>query len=98
MLSKLGLHQLDMSAPDGEATFEGGIFPAKDSSWVEIWQASDHMPAGVMLQLVVDDADAFAANARSNGLLVGEPTDAHGERIYFLQAPGGIPMSFQSKV
>ncbi|WP_395373193.1 hypothetical protein [Marinicella sp. W31] len=74
----------------------GGIFPAEDGSWVEIWQEGEGMPAGVMLQLVVDDADAMATLAKSNGLEPSGPMDAHGERIYHLQTPAGIAMSFQS--
>ena len=55
------------------------------------------MPACTMLQLVVDDADAWAARARENGLDPHGPMDAHGERIYFLQAPTGLPVTFQSR-
>lgn len=54
------------------------------------------MPAGVMLQLMVDDADAFAAHAKGQGLELQRPMDAHGERIYFLKAPWGRRVSFQS--
>jgi len=54
------------------------------------------MPAGIMLQIVVDDADAWAENARKNGLEPSGPIDDHGERIYYLKAPGGLPISFQS--
>lgn len=86
-LSKLGLPKKDMDC--------GAIFPA-GSSWVEMWPAGDGMPAGIMLQVVVDDADAFAAHARSNGLEPQGPTDTHGERIYFLAAPSGLQMTFQS--
>jgi hypothetical protein len=53
------------------------------------------MPAGLMLQLVVDDADAIAANARENGVEVQGPMEAHGEKIYFAVAPGGLSISFQ---
>jgi len=45
---------------------------------------------------VVDDAAAFAAHAKKNGLDPQGPVDAHGERIYFLQAPSGLPITFQS--
>ncbi len=91
---KLGLPQRDMGACEG-ADFSGAIYPAGDS-WIEIWQAGNEMPAGTMLQVVVDDADAFAEHARSNGLEPQGPMDAHGERIYFLQAPGGLQVAFQS--
>ena len=93
-LDRLGLPQRDMGVADAD-TFMGAVFPAQDS-WIEIWQQGDGMPAGIMLQVVVDDADAFAAHARSNGLAPQGPMDAHGERIYFLEAPTGLKVSFQS--
>ncbi|MDH4107582.1 MAG: hypothetical protein OEW35_04650 [Gammaproteobacteria bacterium] len=76
--------------------FAGGIFPAGDS-WVEIWPESPGMPTGAMLQVVVDDADAWADRARSNGLDPAGPIEQHGERIYFLEAPGGLSVSFLSR-
>ena len=89
----LGLPRRPMSGDsDG---FQGAIFPAGES-WIEIWQKSADIPAGIMLQIVVDDADAWAEQARSNGLEPQGPTDAHGERIYFLSAPTGLQVSFQS--
>ena len=93
-LSKVGLPQRDLGATESDS-FSGAVFPAGDS-WVEVWQKGPDMPEGVMLQVVVDDADAFAEHARSNGLEPHGPMDAHGERIYFLQAPTGLQMSFQS--
>ena len=95
-LNKLGLPQRDMGVGDSE-TFMGAVFPAEDS-WIEIGQQGDGMPPGIMLQVVVDDADAFAEHARSNGLEPQGPMDAHGERIYFMEAPTGLKMSFQSAV
>lgn len=95
-LDQLGLPQRDMGQGDSDA-FMGAVFPAGDHSWVEMWAPAEGMPAGVMLQVIVDDADALAANARSNGLDPQGPMDAHGERIYFLKAPSGLQMSFQSK-
>jgi len=92
-MKKLGVEQKHF---DEAAGFVGGIFPAADGSWVEIWQEGEGMPAGVMLQLVVDDADAMAEQAKRNGLEPSGPMDAHGERIYYLETPAGIPMSFQS--
>ena len=83
---------------DGTTTTGGAIFPAGDESWIEIWREGPGMPAGTMLQIVVDDADAWAEQAKRNGLEPQGPTDAHGERIYFLQAPGGLPVTLQSKV
>lgn len=78
-------------------TFGGAVFPAGES-WVELWPSDDPKTNMTMLQLVVDDADAFADNARSNGLDPQGPTDAHGERIYMITAPNGMAMSFQSKL
>ena len=89
----LGLPQRPL--PEARGAFAGAVFPAGDS-WIEIWQKGPDMPAGIMLQIVVDDADAWAARARANGLAPQGPTDAHGERIYFLSAPTGLQMSFQS--
>lgn len=95
-LRGLGLSPKHFSEAEG---FPGTIFPTDDEkSWAEFWHASDEMPAGTMLQLVVDDADAMAAEARQNGLEPQGPMDAHGERIYFLTLPGGLQMSFQSKL
>ena len=71
------------------------MFPA-GSGWIEIWPEGPELPAGILLQIVVDDAVEFAAHARKNGLDPQGPVDAHGERIYFLQAPSGLPITFQS--
>jgi len=90
----LGLPQTDLGA--GGGSFPGAVFPAGES-WIEVWPQSEGMPAGTMLQIVVDDADAWAEQARANGLEPSGPMDEHGERIYFLTAPGGLPISFQSK-
>ena len=46
--------------------------------------------------VVVDDADAWAGQARANGLDPQGPMDAHGERIYMLTGPGGLQVSIQS--
>ncbi|MGV8831491.1 MAG: hypothetical protein ACOH2N_05900 [Devosia sp.] len=97
----LGMVRRDLgpSGPSASDTgFVGAIFPAADSSWLEVWPESEGMPAGTMLQLVVDDADAYAATARGNGFEPAGPIDAHGERIYYLSLPGGMPMSFQSRL
>lgn len=84
---------------ESNADFIGGVFPCEDnSSWLEVWQQSEQMPAGIMLQLVVDDADAFAAQAKSSGIEPHGPVDAHGERIYYVQSPSGLNLSFQSKL
>lgn len=102
-LEKLGLAPRKMEMPAGmpplpEGTFPGAVFPASDGSWIELWKDGPGMPAGTMLQIVVDDADAYAATAKSNGLEPHGPTDAHGERIYFLMLPGGLAATFQSKL
>ena len=95
-LKQLGLPERDMGQGDDDS-FMGAVFPAGDDSWVEMWQPAEGMPVGVMLQVIVDDADAFADHARGNGLEPQGPMDAHGERLYFLQAPSGLQMSFQSR-
>jgi hypothetical protein len=92
---KLGFTRRPLEGIDQNETFAGAIFEA-GSSWIEIWPCAPGMPAGQMLQCVVADADAVAANAREAGLRPGGPTDAHGERIYFVSAPGGLQLSFQS--
>ncbi len=77
--------------------FNGAVFPAGGGdSWIEIWPVTEGMSAGVMLQLVVDDIEAMAAHARSQGLDVHGPVDAHGERIYYAKPPTGLAFSFQS--
>lgn len=96
----LGLAPADMGETDG---FQGAVFPVDgaasgEGSWIEIWPAGETMPEMTMLQIVVDDADAWAERAKSNGLNVKGPDDAHGERIYYLEGPGGLPIAFQSKV
>ena len=93
----LGLPQQEWQSEPTSEGFAGAVFPATDS-WIEVWPAGPQMPAGIMLQIVVDDADAWAARARAGGLSPQGPTDAHGERIYYLDGPGGLPVSFQSKL
>jgi hypothetical protein len=99
-LDGLGLGRMEIEGAGEErfGGFPGAIFPAADGSWVEVWASGVGMPAGTMLQVVVDDADAFAEHARANGLDPQGPADAHGERIYFLPAPGGLQMTFQSRL
>ena len=91
----LGLPQIDMR--DDGTEFNGAIFPAGES-WVEIWQQGPQMPAGIMLQIVVDDADKLAKVAKENGVAVSGPVDAHGERIFYSEAPGALSVSFQSRL
>ncbi len=97
-LDGLGLPRKDLGEHGTKSDeFMGAVFPAADS-WIEIWPEGPEMPAGIMLQIVVDDADAFAAHAKTNGLDPQGPMDAHGERIYYLKAPSGLQISFQSSL
>ncbi len=91
----LGLPARDMGASE---SFSGAVFPAGSDSWVEIWPPMEGFDPTIMLQVVVDDADAFAEHARKNGLEPKGPMDAHGERIFMLEGPDGMQMSFQSKL
>ncbi|MEL7489719.1 MAG: hypothetical protein AAGJ73_03290 [Pseudomonadota bacterium] len=97
----LGIKERDLGALGDAGGFSGAVFPIEaneDNSWIEIWPAGPEMPEMVMLQIIVDDADAWAQNARNNGLDPKGPDDAHGERIYYLEGPGGLPIAFASKV
>jgi predicted enzyme related to lactoylglutathione lyase len=78
--------------------FQGAVFPAGRASWTEIWAANEHMPETTMLHVIVDDADAYANRAKDNGITVSGPMDMHGERIYFSEGPGGLPIAVLSKV
>ncbi len=99
VLDSLGLSrqemQTDKGPEAGSSGFSGAVFPA-GTGWIEVWSEAPDLPAGILLQIVVDDAVAFAAHAKRNGLDPQGPVDAHGERIYFLQAPRGLPITFQS--
>lgn len=97
VLDSLGLPRREVSeaGETGPSPFPGAVFPA-GSGWIEVWPEGPELPAGILLQIVVDDATAFAAHAKKNGLDPQGPVDAHGERIYFLQAPSGLPITFQS--
>ncbi len=96
----LGLTPMDLGQSDG---FSGAVFPVDEGakqglgSWIELWAAGEQMPEMTMLQIVVDDADAYAERAKKNGLDVKGPDDAHGERIYYLEGAGGLPIAFLSK-
>jgi hypothetical protein len=81
----------------GDDEFAGAVFSAGESG-IEVWPEGPELPSGVLLQLLVDDATAFAAHAKRNGLSPQGPVDAHGERIYFLEAPSGIPITIQSRM
>lgn len=95
-----GLKAVDMGGANGD--FNGAVFPVDDAargegSWIEIWPAGEQMPEMVMLQIVVDDADQWAERAKKNGVAVKGPDDAHGERIYYMEGPGGLAVAFLSK-
>jgi|FLOH01.1.fsa_nt_gi hypothetical protein len=74
---------------------QGGVFPA-GASRIEVWPEGAGMPQGIMLQVIVDDAHAFAAHAKANGLEIKGPLSADGECIYFALAPGGLALTIQS--
>ncbi len=94
---KLGPERHAVPGAENAATFPGAISPTASDSWVEIWPESDRMPAGTMLQIIVDDADAVTEHAKRNGLQPHGPGDSHGEKICYIHAPGGLPMTCQSK-
>lgn len=97
-LSQLGIKKDEsLSCTNADGSFSGAIFPA-GNSWVEVWPSSAQMPAGTMLQIVVDNSDEFAEFAQSNGLTLHGPVEQHGERMYFAQGPGDLPISIQSKL
>ena len=83
----LGLSRKDLSEFGiGDEPFSGAVFPAGES-WIELWPQGPEMPTSAMLQIGVDNSEEFAENARANGLRPQGPMNAHGERIYMLQAP-----------
>lgn len=96
-LDQLGIPRrvLPSEFQPADGSFVGAIHLA-GASWVETWPPGPGMEPGVMLQVVVDDADAMAAKARAAGIEAAGPTDMHGERVYFCELPGGLQMSFQS--
>lgn len=97
----LGITERELGPLSSADDFQGAVFPVEenaDHSWIEVWPASEQMPEMVMLQIIVDDADAWAENARKNGLDPKGPDNAHGERIYYLEGPSGLPIAFASKV
>ena len=83
------------SDPD---SLKGGIFAAGDGSWIEVWKDCPQMPPGIMLQVIVDDADEMFATAKASGLSPRGPMISHGEKVYSIVAPGGLVMTFQSKI
>ena len=99
VLDSLGLPRRKMSDEGGLESESSGCRGAgcpAGTGWIEIWPEGPELPAGILLQIVVDDATAFAAHAKKNGLDPQGPVDAHGERIYVLQGPSGLPITFQS--
>src|SRR5690349_15635215 len=82
-------HPLEGGSGTADGTFTGAVFAAGES-WLAMWPPSAEMPSGLMLQVVVDDADAFAERAREQGLNPVGPTDSQNKRLYFLQAPTGF--------
>lgn len=56
------------------------------------------MPEMTMLQVIVDDADEYAEYVKSNGVEVQGPMKEHGEKMYSLTAPNGMPVTIQSSV
>jgi len=40
----------------------------------------------------------MAEQARANGVEPKGPVDAHGERIYHVLSPTGLPITFQSRL
>ncbi|MEX6633041.1 VOC family protein [Hyphococcus lacteus] len=96
----LGLKTTNMGQSE---VFNGAVFPVGDAplgegSWIELWPTDENMPEMTMLQIVVDDSDAFAERAKEKGVDVKGPDDAHGERIYYIAGAGGFPIAFVSKV
>ncbi|MFD2168054.1 VOC family protein [Thalassotalea euphylliae] len=89
LLNDIGVKQKDVDCGNG-AIFDAG------ESWVEIWQQNDEMPAGTMLQIIVDDINYYAQHAREHGVELQGPFEQHGEKIFFTQSPDGLPISIQS--
>ena len=92
---KLGLPTLEM--PAEAAAFPGKIFTAGES-WLEFWKEGPGMEKGIMLQIIVDDAEAFVKQAKDNGLDAQGPMEMHGERVYFFKTPSGMPVSVNQKL
>lgn len=96
-LDAIGFERHPLEGGETGDSFSGAVYAAGES-WLAMWPPSEQMRPGMMLQVVVDDADAFAARAREQGLSPAGPTDAQGKRIYFLQAPTGLQISIQSRL
>jgi hypothetical protein len=94
----LGFPCVSKNITEDPESAKGGLFHTADGSCIEVWKDGPEMPAGIMLQVVVEDADAVAEHARANGLHPKGPMMTHGEKMYYLLAPGGLAMTFQSKL
>lgn len=79
------------------ADFPGAVFLAGDN-WIEQWQSGDSMPSGTMLQLEVDDAEAYAERLKSSEYQVFGPMEQHGEKMFFVTAPNGLQLSILHKL
>ncbi|WP_345243873.1 hypothetical protein [Pontibacillus salipaludis] len=77
--------------------YRGGIFKA-GGSWLEFWHKNECMNALTMLQIVVDEADEFASFAKEQGVEIHGPIEEHGEKIYSLHAPNGMPVTIISTI
>ncbi len=93
----LGFPCVSKDLSDDEGAPKGGVFHAENGSRVEVWPEGSGMPAGVMLQVEVEDADAVAGYARRQGLELKGPFETAEERMYYLLAPGGLAMTVQSR-
>ena len=96
-LDALGFERHPLEGGSSGDSFKGAVFAAGES-WLAMWPPGEEMRPGVMLQVVVDDADAFAARAREQGLNPAGPTESQGKKIYFVQAPTGLQISIQSRL
>ncbi|MCB9915798.1 MAG: hypothetical protein H6828_11735 [Planctomycetes bacterium] len=74
----------------------GGLFATASGSRIEVWPEGEGLPAGLMLQVEVEDADAVAAHAKLQGLDPKGPFETADERMYYLLAPGGLAMTVVS--
>lgn len=77
--------------------YSGGVFKS-ENSWLEFWGKSEDMPEMTMLQLIVDDADEFAACIKTSGVELNGPVEERGERIYSMTAPNRMPVTIQSSI
>ena len=75
-LDSLGLSRREIHAASEPGSppepFAGAVFPT-GSGWIEVWPEGPELPAGVLLQIVVDDATAFAALQWSQGEALAKP-------------------------